>query len=63
MPMSVFSSKKFVTQLTDSYESIPRAARRIIINADVVKAAKLCAGDVIALSSSDKIEGTNVSNQ
>ena len=36
----------------DSDENtLPRAARRLIFNADFLKAAKLCTGDTVILSS------------
>lgn len=61
--MSPLASKKFVIALSDSSESsLPRASRRIIINADVAKAAKLCAGDVVALSSSGRSNSLTVSS-
>jgi AAA family ATPase len=59
--MSSMLSKNFIIGLANSPEPTPRAARRVIINADVVKAVKLCAGDVIALSDND--ENTKVSTQ
>jgi AAA family ATPase len=59
--MSSLTSKRFVVRLADSSESTPRASRRLIINANIAKAAKLCAGDVIALSDCDNAEDTKVS--
>ena len=59
--MSSLLSQKFVVRLADSSESIPRASRRLIINTNIVKAAKLCAGDVIALSAYDNARDRKVS--
>lgn len=61
--MSSLLSKSFVIELTNFSESTPRGSRRIIINADVVKAVKLCAGDAVALSDPDNAENTKVSIQ
>lgn len=58
--MSSFSSKNFTAKLSDSGELPPRAARRVVINADIAKAAKLCAGDAIALAEADKTQGSKV---
>ena len=58
--MPSFSSKKFIAKVSDSGELPPRAARRVFINADIAKTAKLCAGDVMALAESDKTHGSNV---
>jgi AAA family ATPase len=60
--MASLVSKKFVIGLANFSEPT-RAARRIIINADVVKAVKLCAGDVVALSDSGNVDNTKVSTQ
>ncbi|KAL0960482.1 hypothetical protein HGRIS_005523 [Hohenbuehelia grisea] len=51
--MASISSRSFAVGLSDEFES-PRAARRIICNAEVLKACKLCAGDVVAIASGDK---------
>lgn len=59
--MALLASKKLVIGLADSSESSPRASRRVIINADIAKAVKLCAGDIVALSDSEKTNGTTVS--
>lgn len=58
--MSLFSSKKFIAKLADSGELPPRAARRVYINADAAKTARLCAGDAIALADADKAHGSKV---
>lgn len=55
-----FSSKKFIAKLSDSGELPPRAVRRVFINADIAKDAKLCAGDAIALVESDMTHGSKV---
>lgn len=49
-------SRTFTVQLNDNSEHIPRAARRVIFNPDFLKAAKLCTGDVVALSSAENSE-------
>jgi len=49
-------SRTFTVQLNDNSEHIPRAARRVIFNSDFLKAAKLCTGDVVALSSAENSE-------
>jgi AAA family ATPase len=46
-------SRTFAVQLNEDSEHIPRAARRVIFNSDFLKAAKLCTGDIVALSSDD----------
>jgi AAA family ATPase len=48
---SVFtiSAKAFTVTLADLLESEFRSARRVIVNADLLKASKLSAGDVVAL--------------
>lgn len=43
------SSKTFVIGLADSDETESRAARRVIVNADLLKTSKMGAGDVVAL--------------
>ena len=58
--MSSLLSRKFVVQLASSSDATPRASRRVIINAVIVKAAKLCAGDVIALLDHDNVKNTTV---
>lgn len=47
------SSKHFTVAFNESLDGVPRAARRLLFSADVLKAAKLCAGDVVALSNGD----------
>lgn len=61
--MSSWMSKNFVIGLANFSEPTPRATRRVIINADVVKAVKLCAGDVVALSDPDNPDNTKVNIQ
>ncbi|KAI0687036.1 AAA family ATPase [Earliella scabrosa] len=48
--MAAISSKRFTIEEHASNEPISRASRRIVINADVLKQAKLYAGDVVAIS-------------
>lgn len=59
--MTSLSSKRFVVKVADSSESTARTSRRLIVNADIVKAAKLCTGDVIVLSDYDNVKDTKVS--
>ncbi|KAI0260648.1 AAA family ATPase [Gloeopeniophorella convolvens] len=47
--MTEISSRTFIARIADSDDVSERAIRRIIVNSDVVKATKLCAGDVVAL--------------
>lgn len=51
--MSAILSKIFKVQVTEGAEYVPRAARRVIFNSDLLKAAKLCTGDIIAICSAD----------
>ncbi|KDR77600.1 hypothetical protein GALMADRAFT_245748 [Galerina marginata CBS 339.88] len=51
--MASVMSKTFKVEVNEGSEYIPRAGRRLIFNADFLKAAKLCTGDVVALSSVD----------
>ncbi|CAL1713789.1 unnamed protein product [Somion occarium] len=49
--MSLLSARTFKVELaSESLETINRAARRVIVNADLLKSAKICSGDVVALS-------------
>ncbi|GJE86889.1 AAA family ATPase [Phanerochaete sordida] len=48
------SVRTFIVRLAEAEESFSRAARRIFVHADVLKAAKVVAGDVLALTSSDE---------
>lgn len=47
-------SKTFKIALHDGAENIPRSARRLVFNADFLKAARLCTGDIVALSSAEQ---------
>jgi AAA family ATPase len=58
--MSLLSSKRFVVKVADSSEETARTSRRLIVNADIVKAAKLCTGDVIGLSDCDNVKDVKV---
>ena len=48
------STRSFVVGVTGSSDPVSRASRRVIVHADVLKAAKILAGDVLALSEADK---------
>ncbi|KAF5374178.1 hypothetical protein D9615_008879 [Tricholomella constricta] len=51
--MAAILSRKFTVESDDSAGHVARAARRVIFNPDVLKSAKLCTGDIIALSNGD----------
>ncbi|KAJ2933421.1 hypothetical protein H1R20_g3679, partial [Candolleomyces eurysporus] len=44
------SARQFTAQLHEESNLQPRFARRIVVNADVLKAAKISTGDVVAIS-------------
>ncbi|KAH9948308.1 AAA family ATPase [Amylocystis lapponica] len=48
--MSSICTRTFVVGTSNASDSASRAARRVIVNAEVLKGAKLCAGDVVCLS-------------
>lgn len=48
--MNGISAKTFNVQLFAQDATSSRAVRRVIVNADLLKSAKLSAGDVLALS-------------
>ncbi|KAI0823937.1 AAA family ATPase [Trametes gibbosa] len=50
--MSLLSTRKYTVETSDSSESVSRTARRVFINAEVLKQAKVYAGDVVGLSAS-----------
>ncbi|KAG6917166.1 hypothetical protein DXG01_003602 [Tephrocybe rancida] len=49
--MASIASKTFTVETYDLLEHSSRAARRVILHADVLKTAKLCTGDIVALCS------------
>jgi AAA family ATPase len=49
--MSSITSRVFTVESDGAVEYAPRAARRLIFHADVLKSTKLCAGDIVAISS------------
>ncbi|OSC98204.1 AAA family ATPase [Trametes coccinea BRFM310] len=51
--MSLLATRKFTVQSSDDSEPLSRAARRIVLNAEVLKQAKVYAGDVVGLSAAD----------
>ncbi|KAI9065950.1 AAA-domain-containing protein [Trametes sanguinea] len=51
--MSLLATRKFTVQSTDDSEPVSRASRRIVINAEILKQAKVYAGDVVGLSAAD----------
>ncbi|KAI0662110.1 AAA family ATPase [Cubamyces menziesii] len=51
--MSLLSTRKFTAEAANTSEPISRATRRIIINVEILKQAKVYAGDVVGLSAAD----------
>ncbi|KAI0775577.1 AAA family ATPase [Trametes elegans] len=51
--MSLLSTRKFTVEESNSLEPNSRAIRRVIVNAEILKQAKVYAGDVVGLSSAD----------
>ena len=51
--MATLQSSTFTVELNKDSENISRAARRLIFNADLLKAAKLYTGDIVILSNGD----------
>ncbi|KZT12250.1 AAA family ATPase [Laetiporus sulphureus 93-53] len=49
--MSLLAAREFTAAVHDVSGSSSRAARRVVLNADLLKAAKVCAGDVLAIES------------
>ena len=47
-------ARTFVVRAVDASEPVSRTSRRVVVHADVLKAAKILAGDVVALSQVDK---------
>jgi hypothetical protein len=43
----------FTVELNEGSEDTSRAARRLILNSDYLKAARLCTGDIVILSNGD----------
>jgi len=58
--MVSLTSQTFKVEVNADSDYAPRAARRVILNSDDLKAAKLCTGDVVALSSVDNSGSTKV---
>ncbi|KAI0927661.1 hypothetical protein AcV5_008138 [Taiwanofungus camphoratus] len=48
--MTSISSRPFSVGLADASDVASRAARRVIVNAETLKGAKVCAGDLLSLS-------------
>ncbi|KAI0632362.1 AAA family ATPase [Trametes polyzona] len=51
--MSLLATRKFTVETFSPTEPDSRATRRVIVNADILKQAKVYAGDVVGLSSVD----------
>ncbi|KAI8986118.1 AAA family ATPase [Trametes punicea] len=51
--MSLLGTRQFIVEVSSASEPISRAARRIIINAEILKQSKVYAGDVVGLSPAD----------
>jgi AAA family ATPase len=59
------SSKSFVISLADQNEAEVRAVRRVVVNAEVLKALKLCSGDIVALMGTEdltKVTASRINN-
>lgn len=54
--MASLSATKFVVGLAEFSDEAPRSTRRVILNADTLKACRICAGDLVVLSNRDKIK-------
>ncbi|RDX44132.1 AAA family ATPase [Lentinus brumalis] len=50
--MATLTSRTFTVHIFDASEPVSRTSRRIVLNPDILKQAKLYAGDVIAVTSS-----------
>lgn len=48
--MTTISARNFNVKLHLATDAGPRAARRVIVNADLLKSVKVSAGDVLAIS-------------
>lgn len=55
--------RTYTVHLANADETLSRASRRILIHADVLKASKLIAGDVLALASAQETEEHKVSEK
>ncbi|KAM5541224.1 hypothetical protein V8D89_005153 [Ganoderma adspersum] len=51
--MAAFAGRKFTVDISNPTEPISRASRRLIINSELLKQAKVYAGDVVAISSAE----------
>ena len=58
--MSTLGAKIFTVESNQNSDDAPRAARRLIFNADILKAFKLCTGDTVTLSSTEHQNGNKV---
>lgn len=61
--MASISSKTFTVESDDTSEESSRAARRVIFHADVLKAAKICTGDIVALVNGVNLNSRKVYNK
>ena len=53
------SASTFVVRLANPVDSAPRAARRVAFNADILRSAKVYAGDVVAIAAAVANGSTN----
>jgi hypothetical protein len=60
--MSPISSKAFVVQVANAVDAQFRAARRVIFNADVLKAYNVFAGDIVVVLDTDSAVKVRVSS-
>lgn len=51
--MTSLATKLFKVELSDVEETVYHAARRLILHPEVLKAVKLCTGDIVALFDGD----------
>lgn len=51
--MAALLSKTFKIEVFEGAETTARAARRIVLNSEFLKASKLCTGDVVALCNAE----------
>lgn len=58
--MASVSTKTFTVELSDLTETTYHAARRLILHPEVLKAVKLCTGDVVALARGDNMDNVEV---
>lgn len=48
--MSLIGTKNLTVEINERVEHGSHAARRVILNADLLKTVKLCTGDIVAVA-------------